>query len=109
MDRKAAKDREMEKAKAEALAEEEALARAEKMQVVKGNLMAGILPDVHVVDEVEEAHRVCKLLMTQHKDCVFACDTEVRLGSASCAWRSQIEPGGGEAGAVLLGGGGGGL
>jgi hypothetical protein len=51
--------------------------REERLRVVKETLMAGILPDVHVVDDVQEAARVCHLLMTHYKDSVFACDTEV--------------------------------
>ena len=37
-----------------------------------------LLPDVLVVEEVAEAERVCRLLMEQHRDKYFACDTEVR-------------------------------
>lgn len=51
--------------------------KEERLRILKEKLMAGVLPDVHVVDDVQEAARVCHLLMTQHKDCVFACDTEV--------------------------------
>ena len=74
---------EREKVRAESAA---AMAKEEKLQVleeVKREVMAGIMKDVHVVDEVEEAKRVCKLLMNQYKGCVFACDTEVCFRSVA--------------------------
>ena len=68
---------EREKATAELAA---ATAKEEKLQAmeeVKREVMAGIMGDVHVVDEPEEAKRVCRLLMEKHNGRVFACDTEV--------------------------------
>ena len=70
---------EMERAKAEADSAA-AIAKEEKLQAleeVKREVMAGIMRDVHVVDEPEEAERVCRLLMEKHNGRVFACDTEV--------------------------------
>ena len=64
----------MEREKAAATAKEEKL---QAMEQVKRELMDGIRSDVHVVDEPEEAQRVCKLLMEKYKGRVFACDTEV--------------------------------
>ena len=47
------------------------LTEAERM------LLEGLPPDVFVVEDVAEARRVCDLLCTQHRNRIFACDTEV--------------------------------
>ena len=71
---------EMERAKMEAESAA-ATAKEEKVQAleaVKREVMAGVMRDVHVVDEPEEAKRVCELLMRdQYAGRIFACDTEV--------------------------------
>lgn len=47
------------------------------LEELKRVLMASILPEVLVVDDAAEAHRICDLLTTKYQDRIFACDTEV--------------------------------
>lgn len=49
----------------------------DELAELKASIMAEVMPDVHVVDTPEEAHRIAKLLLTKYKYQTFACDTEV--------------------------------
>ena len=50
-----------------------------RIAALKESLMKAVMPDVHVVDTVEEAHRIARLLMQDYRHETFACDTEVGL------------------------------
>lgn len=54
---------------------------AARIEDLKAEIMREVMPDVLVVDGVEEAHRICGLLMKEQR--VFACDTEVSYPSPS--------------------------
>ena len=58
---------------------EEMSAEAQRVEELKARLMEAIMPDVHVVDTVEEARRVSQLLLNDYRHHDFACDTEVRV------------------------------
>ena len=46
-------------------------------------------PDVHVVDSAEDAQRVAQHLLTNHRHCVLAVDTEVGLWPR-LAWAEPV-------------------
>lgn len=64
-------------------------AETEQEQAARVARLKTKLPEILVVDEVSEAERVCKLLMAQPRERVFACDTEVGLLTQSPA--SQVD------------------
>ena len=52
-------------------------AEAQRVEELKARLMEAVMPDVHVVDTIEEARRVSQLLLNDYRHLEFACDTEV--------------------------------
>ena len=52
-------------------------AEAQRVEELKARLMEEVMPDVHVVDSIEEARRVSQLLLNDYRHLEFACDTEV--------------------------------
>lgn len=49
----------------------------QRVEELKARLMEAVMPDVHVVDTVEDARTVSQLLTNDYRHKEFACDTEV--------------------------------
>ena len=63
---------------------------AEQLAELKWSIMSEVMPEVHVVENLKEAQRVAKLLMTKYRHLVFACDTEVSIPCSPCLFYSNL-------------------